>query len=101
MNAIAWVVLILVAGGICGGLTVSLLAAGRSGRAPSRPVWQVMHEGGINGRREEPESEVEKEELELPAAPGSTAIVPEPVPEPVQLARERSEQSSREQNTEL
>ena len=100
MNAIAWVVLTLVVGGICGGLVLSPMVVGRSGRIPSRPVWQVMLEGGINGRPEESENEAEKEELEFPVAPGSTTTVPEPAPEPVQLARERSERSAREQNTE-
>ena len=54
MNMITWLILLLVTGGIFSGLSISLVVVGKNervnGRILSRPVWQVMVEGGINGR---------------------------------------------------
>ena len=105
MNAVAWVVLILVGLGMCGGLAVSLMVAGRSGRAPARPVWQVMLEGGTNGPPDEPASEALAREVALPVGIGVTnrpaGRVPATEPEPGQPAGERVEESAGEQNTKL
>lgn len=74
MNVMAWLILLLVTEGIFGGLTISLIAlmaAGKNGRkskrVTSRPVWQVLLEGGINDRpddRPDDESSDESDEPE-------------------------------------
>lgn len=112
MDMMAWLMLVLIAGGTSGGIALSLKAqmtARKTGRerVTSRPVWQVLLEGGINDRPDdesndgpdEPEGGIKevitKEKAGLLETSGTESSTPrENTVEPVQFARKHSDESA-------